>query len=112
METIIDEEVDDDCTRTVTRTPIIRPTTGLLSQVDFRNTAPGVGGAGGKDVNASYVQLLKGLVLLVMVIAYAWFWVFVVICCISFFKNWLVIIIIISFLYGIYFLFSFFFFYK
>ena len=34
MDTMIDDEVDDDCTNTVTRTPIIKPTTGLLRTVD------------------------------------------------------------------------------
>ena len=40
METMIDDEVDEDCTRTVTRTPIMRPTMGLLRRVDWRKTAP------------------------------------------------------------------------
>ena len=33
-------EVEDDCTRTVTRTPIINPITGLVNSSELENTAP------------------------------------------------------------------------
>ena len=38
-ETIIDVEVDDDCTKTVTRIPIMTPTIGLLTYL-FLKTEP------------------------------------------------------------------------
>lgn len=57
----MDEDVDEDCTRTVTRTPIMSPTTGLLSKVDCLNTTPGGGGGregtGVKDLTARYVYI-------------------------------------------------------
>ena len=38
----IDVEVDDDCTSTVTKTPIMRPATGFVSKSLSANTFPAV----------------------------------------------------------------------
>ena len=43
METMTEVQVEEDCTRTVNRTPIIRPTTGLLSRSLLWKMPPGKG---------------------------------------------------------------------
>merc|ERR1712165_424579 len=38
--TMMEVEVEEDCTRTVTRTPIINPTTGFFKRSEFEKRAP------------------------------------------------------------------------
>ena len=46
METIMEVEVEEDCTSTVTRIPIMRPTIGFC-MYSFCSTDPAGGGGGG-----------------------------------------------------------------